>query len=93
MSVNIDNIVKVYSGKIGCMCGCNGKYSYTKDGAENFGPGYDVSDSVNERSVKIIAGKVLNNPNADRTESSSYVFVEDRARNRIQVVYFKKGSE
>lgn len=93
MSVNINNIVKVYSGKIGCMCGCNGKYSYTADGAKNFGPGYDVSDSVNERSVKIIAGKVLNNPNADRTESDEYVFVEDRARNRIQVVYFKKGAE
>jgi hypothetical protein len=89
MSVNIGNIVKVYSGKCGCMCGCNGKYSYTADGAENFGPGYDVSDSVNERSVKIIAKKVLSNPNANFTESKSYVFVEDRARNKIQVVYFK----
>ncbi len=90
MSVNINNIVKTYSGKIGCMCGCNGKYSYTEDGAKNFGPGYDVSDSVNERSVKIIAKKVLSNPNANFDESPDYVFVEDRARNRIQVVYFKE---
>ena len=90
MSVDINSIAKVYSGKLGCMCGCNGKYSYTQDGAENFGPGYDVMDSVNERSVKIIAGKVLNNPNANRDESAEYVFVEDRARNRIQVVYFKQ---
>ena len=89
--MDISNIVKVYSGKIGCMCGCNGKYSYTAEGAAKHGPGYDVSDSVNERSVKIIAGKVLRNPNANRTESDNYVFVEDRARNRIQVVYFKEA--
>jgi hypothetical protein len=89
--VDISNIVKVYNGKCGCMCGCNGKYSYTADGAEHYGPGYDVSDSVNERSVKIIAKKVLNNPNANRDESDEYVFVEDRVANKIQVVYFKKN--
>jgi hypothetical protein len=87
--MDVSNIVKVYSGKIGCMCGCRGKYSYTADGAENFGPGYDVSDMVNERSVKIMAKKVLNNPSANRTESNEYVFVEDRVKGRIQVVYFK----
>jgi hypothetical protein len=87
--MELQNIVKVYNGKMGCMCGCNGKYSYTEDGAKNFGPGYDVTDSINERSVKIIAKKVLSNPLANRDESTEYVFVEDRARNRIQVVYFK----
>jgi hypothetical protein len=87
--MELQNIVKVYNGKMGCMCGCNGKYSYTEDGAKNFGPGYDVTDSINERSVKIIAKKVLSNPLANREESTEYVFVEDRARNRIQVVYFK----
>lgn len=86
---NLDNIKKVYNGKIGCMCGCRGKYSYTQDGADNHGPGYDVQDMVSERSVKIIAKKVLTNPNADRTESSEYIFVEDRAKGTIQVVYFK----
>ena len=89
--MDISNIVKVYNGKIGCMCGCNGKYSYTADGAKNFGPGYNVDDSVNERSVKIIAKKVLTNPNANFTESDEYVFVEDRVANKIQVVYFKKN--
>jgi hypothetical protein len=89
--LDINNIVKVYNGRIGCMCGCRGKYSYTADGAENFGPGYDVSDMVNERSVKILAKKVLNNASAVRTESTEYVYVEDRERGRIQVVYFKKA--
>ena len=80
------NIFKVYSGKIGCMCGCNGKYSYTPDGAVNQGPGYDVSDSVSERSVKIIAKKVLSNPAVKFEENFAYV--EDRVANRIRVVYF-----
>lgn len=56
------NVYKVYSGKTGCMCGCKGKYSYTAKGAVDNSPGYDVSDSVNERSVKIITTKVLKNP-------------------------------
>ena len=86
--LNVDKIVKVYNGKIGCMCGCLGKYSYTADGATNYGPGYNVQDSVNERSVRIIAKKVLSNPNVEF--EGEYAFVEDRAANRIQVVYFKE---
>jgi hypothetical protein len=86
--LNVDKIVKVYNGKIGCMCGCLGKYSYTADGATNYGPGYNVQDSVNERSVRIIAKKVLSNPNVEY--EGEYAFVEDRAANRIQVVYFKE---
>jgi hypothetical protein len=57
------NVYKVYSGKHGCMCGCRGKYSYTAQGAVDHNPGYDVSDAVNERSVKIILNKLLRNPN------------------------------
>ena len=86
--MDITNIVKVYNGRMGCMCGCNGKYSYTADGAVDYSPGYDVSDSVNERSVRIIAGKVLNNPNV--VFEGDYAFVEDRDRNRMQMVVFKK---
>ena len=84
MSLNISGVVKVYNGKIGCMCGCNGKYSYN-EGV----PREDWQGEVNTRSVKIIAGKVLRNPNVNRGESNAYAFVEDKERNRIQVVYFK----
>lgn len=82
--VNIENVAKVYSGKIGCMCGCKGKYSYN-EGV----PHEDWQGAVSVRSVKIMAKKVFTNPNANWKESKGYVFVEDRARNRIQVVYFK----
>lgn len=79
-------IIKVYSGRLGCMCGCRGKYSYTQFGADNHAPGYDVSDMVNERSVKIIAKKVLSNPNVKF--ESNFAFVEDTVKNKNQVVYF-----
>ena len=87
--LNVDKIVKTYSGKIGCMCGCRGKYNYTADGAKNFGPGYNVEDMINERGVRIIAKKVLSNPNVQFEDN--YAFVEDKANNKIQVVYFKEA--
>ena len=89
--LNIDKIVKVYNGKIGCMCGCNGKYSYTAHGAVENSPGYDVTDSVNERSVRIIAKKILANPNVKFEDN--YAYVEDRARNKMQMVVFKEPQE
>jgi hypothetical protein len=85
--LDISKIVKVYNGRIGCMCGCLGKYSYTADGAENHGPGYDVTDAVNERSVRIMAKKILANPNVKF--ENEFAFVEDRVANRMQMVVFK----
>jgi hypothetical protein len=72
------------------MCGCLGKYSYTADGAKNHGPGYDVTDSINERSVRIMAKKILANPNV--VFENDYAFVEDRVSNRMQAIYFKEQS-
>jgi hypothetical protein len=86
-AVDISNITKVYSGKAGaCMCGCAGKYSYTAKGAVEDSPGYDVSDSVNERSVKIIAGKVLRNRNTNLADPG-YAVLEQNGR--VLVVFFK----
>lgn len=81
-----DQIVKTYSGKRGCTCGCMGKYSYTEDGAKNHGPGYDVSDKVNERSVKVMTKKILNNPNVEWQDNIAYV--EDRVKNTLKMVIF-----
>ena len=89
--LNISKIVKVYNGKMGCMCGCNGKYSYTADGSKKYNPGYDVTDSVNERSVRIITKKVLANPNVKF--EGDYAYVEDRVRNKMQMVVFKTPQE
>ena len=80
------NVYKVYSGKAGrCMCGCAGKYSYTERGAVEHSPGYDVSDSVSERSVKIIAGKVMRDNN--KTVEDGMAFVKNNGR--ILVAFFE----
>jgi uncharacterized protein YhfF len=78
------NVYKVYSGKRGCMCGCKGKYSYTAKGAVENGPGYDVTNSINERSVKIITTKVFNHP--DKVVEDDMAYVEQNGR--IMVAFF-----
>ena len=80
------NVYKVYSGKQGCMCGCKGKYSYTAKGAVDNSPGYDVTDSINERSVKIISTKVLKNP---LTEIEDGMAVLEQ-NGRILVAFFEE---
>jgi hypothetical protein len=85
MEINVNKIAKVYSGKIGCMCGCRGKYSYN-EGV----PHEDWQGAVSVRSVKIMARKVMSDPRANFDESTEYVFVEDRAKGTIKVVYFKQ---
>lgn len=82
--LDTSKIVKVYSGKMGCMCGCLGKYSYTAMGAELREDGYDVYDQVSERSVKIIAKKVLTDPEVKYEDN--YAFVERDGRQLV--VYF-----
>jgi len=77
----VSNIEKVYSGRIGCMCGCQGKYSYNEGVAHE-----DWQGSVNVRSVKIMARKVLTNP--DVKYADNYAYVEEARR--IRVVFFKQ---
>lgn len=89
--LDLTKIVKVYNGRCGCMCGCNGKYSYTANGAKNYGPGYDVTDSINERSVRIMAKKILANPRVKFEDD--YAYVEDRIGNKMQMVVFTEPQE
>lgn len=58
---DVSKVSKVYSGKRGCMCGCRGKWSYSSTSREAF-TCRDM-DGINDRSVKIIAGKLLRDPN------------------------------
>ena len=80
--LDISRIKKVYNGRIGCMCGCLGKYSYNEGVADE-----PWQDEVNVRSIKIIAGKVLKNPLARWEEG--YVVLDNKETNRRQVIYFK----
>ena len=81
----MEGVYKVYSGKAGrCACGCAGKYSYTAEGAVKHNPGYEPN--ISERSVKIIAGKVLRNPNKIVEDGLAYV----EENGRILVAFFAK---
>ena len=73
------NVQKVYSGKPGCMCGCRGKYSYAAGCTES------QYDEVNERSVKIIFNKVMNDPKHKIEDGIAFVDTGTRSL----VVYFK----
>ena len=77
-------VYKTYSGRQGCMCGCRGKYSYTALGAVEHSPGYDVTDKISERSVKIITNKLLRNNNTQREDGMLILEQNDR----IMVAFF-----
>ena len=87
--LDLNKILKVYNGKMGCMCGCNGYYKVPAVNKDLAGKerGYEYDeDDVSDRSVRIIAKKVLSNPNV--VFENNYAFVEDRARNKMQMVVF-----
>jgi hypothetical protein len=80
--MDISNIAKVYSGRIGCMCGCKGKYSYNEGVARE-----DWQGAVSVRSVKVMAKKVLTDARVVIEDNVAYV--QDSERGTIKVVYFK----
>jgi hypothetical protein len=93
LDVNRD-ITRVYNGKLGaCMCGCSGKYTTNPRFKDLVSKerGYPVSDDeCSDRSVKIIAKKVLSNPNAKW--DGNVVILEDASagyQGNIKVVWFK----
>jgi hypothetical protein len=76
------------------MCGCLGKYTTNPAYQEQVGKmrGYSVSDDeCSERSVKIMANKILNHPNVVMDDGLEFAYVEDRLNNTMKVVYFNKN--
>lgn len=58
IATTLQNVKQVYSGKPGCMCGCNGKYT---------------TPAESTRSAKIIYNKVMNNPARIIEDNYAYV--------------------
>jgi len=79
-------VMKAYSGKPGCMCGCKGKWSYRPEAK---GPGYEVDRS--DRAVNTVARNmqrfvVENNTAMKLDVDAKCVYVEtDR---KVYAVYF-----
>lgn len=61
LNIRRDDIMRTYSGKQGCACGCLGKYATASKHLEaaNADMGYDQSDDVNDRSVKLTITKMI----------------------------------
>ena len=57
------NVKTVYSGRLGCMCGCRGKYTEPHESA---------------RSVKILFNKVMNNPAHKVEDNCAFVETDTR---------------
>lgn len=74
LNINLENIDRVYSGKRGCMCGCQGKYTTPQEST---------------RSVKIMLKKVLSHPDVKVDKSALCAYVET-ATERTIAVYFKQ---
>lgn len=92
MTLTLDNVASVYSGKRGmCCCGCAGKHTYAsalRDEASK-SRGYVVRDEeVNDRTVKMIFNKVMKAYYKDVTKISDtcYSYETDT---RLYVVYLK----
>jgi hypothetical protein len=94
--VTVDQVTKSYRGAKGhCRCGCKGTYRYTKRGAEEANPGYDVSGSISKTAPKraleelqfqhglfpvFIEGDIFNE-----------TFADCQIGNRDLTVYFKEA--
>jgi len=98
--IDINNVISVYSGKQGCMCGCNGNHRYHsihKDLAAA-GRGYDLDDSdISDLAVKRMvnkfnkAGVVTVDQKIDGTYSD-YCYIDNNDTDRTNVIYFTNGS-
>lgn len=84
------NVVRVYSGKPGCMCGCLGKYWSAAKHAEAVGlnRGYALSaEDISDKQVTRIVNTI--NSNLDKVTNVSEDWVEVTIGNRIYVAYTK----
>ena len=86
--ISLESVVKTYNGKPGCMCGCNGKYSYLKSSQE-FGSkdrGYVVNDDeINERSVNYVLNKLKNEAHLGIEVIDDYIFSLDIGNRRYSL--------
>ena len=84
--IDTNKVLKVYSGRPGCWCGCRGKYSFASEFAAEGTTrrGYAVMpDEVSDRNVRMIV-KRLNN-NSDTKIEDGIAFLE--LDNRVYAAY------
>ena len=91
ITIELKNVVSVYSGKKGtCCCGCAGKHTYATVHRQWAGTdrGYTVAlDECNDRTVKLIVKKVEKAEHVDILSDC----ISAEIGNRLYVVYLNPG--
>jgi hypothetical protein len=91
MNIKIENVMQVYSGKSGCMCGCNGKYkipTHMREVADKT-RGYPHSDEdVSDIAVKRMFNRFMKEINSWKIDMESRCVYRDNG-SRNNVIYFK----
>ena len=90
--LKLEQISSSYNGKLGCMCGCNGKYSYLKI-SQDYGSkerGYKVDDNeISERSVNFTINKLNKEAYRGIEVIENYIYTLD-INNRRYTLYLKQ---
>lgn len=99
--IDRSNVLMVYTGKQGCMCGCNGKYRYPKANVElgKAQRGYALNpDEVNDGQVTRVLGLMASFTNVEVGEiyskdgDSLFYVWDDAETGRRIAVYTKPGA-
>lgn len=95
LGVKKEDVLSVYSGRCGCMCGCLGNHRYNplhKDEASK-DRGYAVDDEdCSARSISIILNKVRKEYLSTVALQDGYIIhVRDEERNRQYAVYVRES--
>jgi hypothetical protein len=89
----LEDVVSVYSGKPGCMCGCLGIYKYSSIHQEyaSENRGYKVEESeISDIAVKRMFNKFAKNlDQVKQYKGIDYIYFID-TDTRTNVIYFKK---
>ena len=78
--IDKSKVIRTYSGKIGCMCGCLGNYAYPS----NVTPEYEW-DRVSDRSVTLAVNKI--NRQVDWTGDDK-AFYQEGFLDKSEHIYF-----
>jgi len=93
--IEFKNVKKSYNGKVGCMCGCQGKYYVASHyGVEqaNKDVGYEAYETPNDRAIKLAVKKINDNINWNDEEdvrkhvNNDFAYVDINGRRTA--VYF-----
>lgn len=82
-------VVRVYSGKPGCMCGCNGKYFYPSTVDQEAATkvrGYSVDDEISDSQVTRVVNKI--HEHLDRAEVLPGEYIAVQVNQRDYFAFF-----